>query len=144
MNSSTSHIRPPRAWIPWAVFALGPSLIIVTFAIAYVCLTDVQARRSSTGPFLGFPASVPLFWGAFICCTISTMFTCHPFWLRCLLALVGVVIFGITVVIYFALLWVLRPPMVNVCDDVLRPKTSRSPCASPRTFNYEENGYNSS
>lgn len=108
---NAAAVSSRRNLIPWLAFAFGLLLVAVTFSIGIVLLTDVQARRSS-GPFLGFSASGPMLWAAFVCCTISPLFTKFRLWVRCLLAVGGALAFGISFLVGFALLWILRPPIV--------------------------------
>jgi hypothetical protein len=93
------------------MFAFGLVLIFAAFAIGFVFLEDVQARRSY-GPFLGFCGSSPMLWIAFVCCTASPLFSRSPPWLKFLLTVGGALAFAVTFAVCFALLWVLRPPMV--------------------------------
>src|SRR6266481_5142830 len=109
-DSISKRTSPLRAWLPWLVFALGPTLVITTFTIGYILLIDPQVRKE--GSFLGFSASAPVLWIAFVCSTLSPLFTGLPVWRKCLFAAAGALIFCIVFFACFALLWVLRPPIV--------------------------------
>jgi len=93
------------------MFAFGIVLICAAFAIGFVFLKDVQVRRSY-GPFLGFSGSAPILWTAFACCTAPPLFNRAPLWLKFLLTVGGALALAVTFAVCFALLWVLRPPMV--------------------------------